>query len=613
MKRAAVYMLFDAKGVVGEYVVHKLDRLREHVQRIVVVSNGPLRAEGRSALEALGLEVVERENVGFDVWAYRAGLEHLGWDALAQYDELLLLNYTFYAPIFPFAELFTEMGRRAVDFWGITAFRGPVPNAFTGHGVIPYHLQSHFIAVRKAMLSAPAFREYWQGLPPIESYIDSIVKHEIVFTEHFEALGFRHSCFADASRYADVHPALNGIDLLLNDRVPILKRRPFFHDPIQLDRECSDLARALEIVERESNFDLSLVWKDIGRVAKPRDLYTNTTHLRILSDEPSVTPRQSRLRIAALVHAYVPDMVPEILARIAHIPAPVDVWFTTADDERRARVAAHATASLPASVTLREIRVVPNRGRDVSAHLIGLRDVALSGDYDLVCRLHTKQSLQDPFAMSRHFREHLFENLLSSRPYLERLLALVESEPSIGLVMPPAIHQGYPVLGGGWFENRRGAEEWAKRLGLDVPFDDSTPLAAYGSMYWYRPRALRALFSYPFTWDDFPAEGAYRDGSLAHVLERLIAYAAQASGHTIWCVQNARHAEKSYVRLEFKLQAAMANEKRTVKVSDDAVLPHMKALVRRGLRPAPSVLSSITSSYRAVRAAYHLMRRLRPK
>jgi lipopolysaccharide biosynthesis protein len=249
----------------------------------------------------------------------------------------------------------------------------------------------------------------------------------------------------------------------------------------------------------------------------------------------------------------------------------------------------------------------------VSAHLIGLRDVVLEGNYDLVCRLHTKQSLQDPFAMARHFREHLFENLASSRPYLERLFTLFEADPSIGTVMPPAIHQGYPVLGRGWFENRPAARAWADRLGIDVPFDDSTPLAAYGSMYWYRPRALRVLFNHPFTWDDFPREGEYRDGSLAHVLERLVTYAAQASGHTVWCVQNTKHAEKSYVRLEFKLQDAIAEAKRLSLMQDEAPLPHVKALVRRGLRPAPTVLSSLTSGYRAVRAAYHFMRRLSSK
>lgn len=118
MKRLAIYMIYDSAGVVADYVIYKLQKLREHVETIVVVANGNLTAESKARLATVADTVHVRENYGFDVWAYRDGLVNVvGWEKLTQYDELLLLNYTFYAPIFPFKEMFDRTATHDVDFW----------------------------------------------------------------------------------------------------------------------------------------------------------------------------------------------------------------------------------------------------------------------------------------------------------------------------------------------------------------------------------------------------------------------------------------------------------------------------------------------------------------
>jgi rhamnosyltransferase len=609
MKRLAVYMFYDSAGVVADYVIHKLKKLRDHVETIVVVANGQLTADGKARLSTVADTVHVRENFGFDVWAYRDGLVNVvGWEKLTRYDELLLLNYTFYAPIFPFKEMFDRMSTHDVDFWGITGFRGPVPNGLTGEGILPFHIQSHFIAVRRRLFCSRQFRNYWEEMPPITSYIDSILKHEVRFTEHFEAMGYRYSVYADPMRYQDVHPALNAIDQLLDDRIPILKRRPFFHDPLYLDQQCVDLDRVMELVKKKSDFDTSLVWKDMTRVAKPRDLYTNATLLQVMPDEAPPTPPPAR-RIAVLAHAYFPALLGELMSYAANIPQPFDVYVTTSDETKKAEVEAWF-AKNPGRYTLKEARVVTNRGRDVSAHLIGLRDVVLTGGYDYLCRLHSKVSPQDPFAMARHFKEHLFENLLAGPGYVARLLSHFEANPTVGMIMPPVIHQGYPTLGHAWFTNRPGAAQWAKKIGIDVAFDDDTPLAAYGSMYWYRPAALKKLFAYPFTWDDFPQEPDYGDGRLPHILERLIAYTAFSSGFTVHCALTTKNAAKSYVKLEYKLQRMIGDQNR-LKHTAPLPLPQLKEFVRSRMQAQPHGLAWVTKSYRAIRAGYHFAKKLR--
>ncbi len=610
MKRLAIYMIYDSAGVVADYVIYKLQKLREHVQTIVVVANGNLTAESKARLATVADIVHVRENYGFDVWAYRDGLVNVvGWEKLTQYDELLLLNYTFYAPIFPFKEMFDRTATHDVDFWGITAFRGPVPNGLTGEGTLAFHIQSHFIAVRRRLFCSRVFRNYWEEMPPITSYIDSILKHEVRFTEYFSDMGYRYSVYADPTRYQDEHPALNAIDSLLDDRIPILKRRPFFHDPKYLDQHCIDLDRVIELVKAKSDFDTSLLWKDMARVAKPRDLYTNATLLAVMPDEPPPKPLPKR-RIAVLAHAYYPELLGELMSYAKNIPQPFDVYVTTADAKKKAAVEAWFAKNAIERATLKEVRVVENRGRDISAQLIGLRDVVLTGGYDYLCRVHSKVSPQDPFAVSRHFKEHLFENLLGGEGYVARLLTQFEENPNVGLIMPPVIHQGYPTLGHAWFTNKPGAAEWAKKIGIEVPFDDDTPLAAYGSMYWYRPDALKKLFSYPFTWKDFPEEPNYGDGRLPHILERLVAYAALANGYTVLSALTTKNAAKGYVKLEYKLQRMVGDDNRE-KNAPPLPLPQLKAFLRSRMQSQPHGLAWVTKSYRAIRAGYHFARKLR--
>ena len=159
---------------------------------------------------------------------------------------------------------------------------------------------------------------------------------------------------------------------------------------------------------------------------------------------------------------------------------------------------------------------------------------------------------QDPPNVSELFKRHMFENLLSSRGYAANVLRLFQQHRSLGMVVPPVYHIAYPTLGHAWFLNKPKAEAEAERLGIHVPFDDTTPVAAYGSMFIARPEALRALSSAGYTHEDFPDESGYADGALTHVVERLMTYAVLGSGHHVREVMNAELAATNYKYLEYR-------------------------------------------------------------
>ncbi|MER9587105.1 rhamnan synthesis F family protein [Mesorhizobium sp. M0276] len=557
MRRLAIAFYYDQYGKVDDYYFHLIASLRPFVEKMLVVCNGPIDKEAQSRLSEAADSFLIRENKGFDVWAYRTGLEHIGWDELSRFDEILLFNHTFYGPIFPFSDMFSEMDRRSCDFWGISAHRAVRPNPIdVRRSELPFHLNSHFIAVRRSLHQSKAFRDYWTQMAPINSYMDSVAKHETVFTEHFQALGFTCSVLLDPERYKTPYPAFMEPDKTLEDRSPILKRRLFFHDTLSLEREAINLPRALEIVENQSDYDLSLIWKSVGRLGPPRTLNGNAALLSVLPDTRIGAQRNwDSYRIAVLAHVYHVDMIDEILGYTENVPKGHDLIITT-DNASKQVLIQQAVAKAPNARNF-IVLVVPNDGRDTSALLVGCRDYAIGDRYDLICRIHSKRSPQDG-PRGELFKLHNFDNLLHTPGYVENLLELFVGNPALGLVMPPVVHIGYPTLGNAWAGNRASVAKLAKQLRLIVHLDDSTPVAPYGGMYWFRPAALRKLFEHKWSWDDF-ATLEYRDGSLVHALERIIAYVAIDAGYTFRHVMTEGHAAHNYVMLEAKLQALCAD------------------------------------------------------
>ncbi len=556
-RRIAIYLFHDPQGIVDDYIPHMLRALGEHVERIVAVCNGAPQAAGIATMQAAGAEVFVRENVGFDVHGYRECIEHIGAQALADCDELLLLNYTFFGPIFPLAEMFGAMQARELDFWGISA-HAQTGSPFAVGERLPVHLQSHFIAVRAPLLHSQAFADYWRTMPPITSYRDAIMLHEARFTEHFQNLGYRWASYMELADFGTDHPILIEIDRCIARRCPILKRRAFFHDPLYHEAEAIDLRGAFETIRRDSDYPLELIWRNLVRTTPPRTLYTN---LELLDVFPPVriedaAPAWRDWKLAALVHLFYPELAASLGERLAQIPLPIDLIVTTDSADKQAAI----TAALSGLPNLRrfDVRVVAsNDGRDTSALLIECRDVVLDGGYDAIVRLHGKRSPQDGANRAAEFNRHLLGNLLDSPGYVANLLDLLAREPRIGVLMPPVVQVGYPTLGHAWFTNRPRVQALAAHLGLPVVLDETTPLAPLGSMFWFRPDALAPLFAHPWQYADFAGE-AYGDGDLPHAIERLIPYCAQARGFLTWCAMTARSAARNYAKLEYRHQALSA-------------------------------------------------------
>ena len=607
MKRAGIFLFYDPEGKVDDYILGCLGSLQQHMDYLLVVSNSSLDETNRKRLESVSSEVMERKNVGYDVVAYRDGLRHLGWDHMGDYDELVLFNYTFFAPIHPWAGLFERTDKWDTDFWGITEHDEVRPHPFLPKLVMPRHIQSHWIAVRASLSTTKDWRTYWEDMPPIESYNDSIQWHESRFTGYFNALGYRHEVAYNVDDYPSANPVFDNASLLLQDGCPILKRRNLFHNPLHLDRFAIIGADMLEQA-RLAGYDTDLILSNLARTSKPRDLVTNAGLTWVVPQSASeeTYAAAATQKILAVAHIFYADMAEEILQRLSVLPKGYYLVATTSNEENQAQI----SAVMERYGVEGEVRVVAsNRGRDIGAFLVDCNDVLASGKWDIVVKIHSKKSVQDDYNAAQLFKTHLYDNLLNSRAHVANILAEFAAHPALGMVLAPLPHMGYPTMGHAWFTNREPAQAVAKRLGINVPFDKDMPLATYGSMFIARPQALAKLVNAGFKPENFPVEGGYKDGSLAHVLERLMAYAALSEGFYVRPVLAPKWAEVYYGYLEYKL-AAVSSFLPPFTIDQ---VPYLKA--HGG--PIPNVLASIKINImlrqpkvgNALKPAYRLVRK----
>jgi hypothetical protein len=607
VKRAGIFLFYDPEGKVDDYILGCLGSLQQHMDYLLVVSNSPLDETNRKRLESVSSEVMERKNVGYDVGAYRDGLRHLGWDHMGDYDELVLFNYTFFAPIHPWASLFERTDKWDTDFWGITEHDEVRPHPFLPKLVMPRHIQSHWIAVRSSLSTTKDWRSYWEDMPPIESYNDSIQWHESRFTGYFNALGYRHEVAYNVDDYPSANPVFDNASLLLQDGCPILKRRNLFHNPLHLDRFAIIGADMLEQA-RLAGYDTDLILSNLARTSRPRDLVTNAGLTWVVPQSASeeTYAAAATQKVLAVAHIFYADMAEEILQRLSVLPKGYYLVATTSNEENQAQI----RAVMERYGVEGEVRVVAsNRGRDIGAFLVDCNDVLASDKWDIVVKIHSKKSVQDDYNAAQLFKTHLYDNLLNSRAHVANILAEFAAHPALGMVLAPLPHMGYPTMGHAWFTNREPAQAVAKRLGINVPFDKDMPLATYGSMFIARPQALAKLVNAGFKPENFPVEGGYKDGSLAHVLERLMAYAALSEGFYVRPVLAPKWAEVYYGYLEYKL-AAVSSFLPPFTIDQ---VPYLKA--HGG--PIPNVLASIKVNImlrqpkvgNALKPAYRLVRK----
>jgi lipopolysaccharide biosynthesis protein len=151
--REAVYVTYDPRGIIHDYVFSQVEDLAEAGYRVTFASNSPkLAAKDIETLHPFCRQIVWRRNVGYDFGAYKDGIAAIG--DLDRLDNLLIMNDSVYGPFRSLRTLLSAMDQTNTDFWGIT-------DSWQHN----YHIQSYFVVFFQSALRTPEFRKFWRRMP----------------------------------------------------------------------------------------------------------------------------------------------------------------------------------------------------------------------------------------------------------------------------------------------------------------------------------------------------------------------------------------------------------------------------------------------------------------
>ena len=577
IRRIAIFLCYDRDGIIDDYVLYLLHDLKENLTDLVVVINGKLSGLGKERLQTVTDKIYIRKNIGADAGAWKDAMcDYLGWEKLASYDEIVLLNDSFYGPFYPFHEVFAAMNGKNLDFWGllahgeadITFYDCPYPH-------LPEHIQSYFTVIRKSMHTSPEFKEYWEKMPYFATVQDVISKHEVVFTRYFSELGFTWDVLTDTrdldGKYPEGRPVaycfLNTYELIKNRRFPILKRHCFGFS-YQKHLSASNgmhLRQSMEYIAEHTNYDVRMIYKNIVRLYNITDIFYNLQLIFVLPKHFRIQAENKVRRAVMVFHNEYLTSLEYMTSFLFALPAFVDVIVTVGKNSDIATVENRFRKDLGA-----RLKVLP--AREAGGELYTLLSIAapyLQG-YDYMGFCHdVKSAAHEVFMVGASRRELMEENLAGSEAYVENLLDLFEQRPEIGLLcVPPPNHARYSKkIMDSWQEDFEPVKELLEELHLNVRLTGKRAPLMAEMAFWCKREAVETILKNTSVIEKFLLNPLTTKGNKSEAAKLVFPYAVQHHGYlTGWALTD------EYARTEINnIHYVLNDTKRLIKKKEKRI------------------------------------------
>ena len=269
MKRLGIFVFYNEQGIVRTYVEHLLKSIHEILDELVIVANGTVRKEEKIKLDKYADRFFQRGNIGYDGGAYKDAFQKfLRGENMEQWDEILLMNDTFYGPFFTWDEIFGVMEGRSCDFWGLSSHPGGKTGLLKDE-TVSAHVQSYFIVLKKNVFLHPAFLVFWEEMQYPGSFKEAVRNFEIRFSEYFVNLGFRFESWIEVQKsHLKMAGDVGGIEALVERlHFPVFKRKNYMlHNYI-------GFKRLLKYLSENTEYFVEAIWEDIGYRCKEGAVY----------------------------------------------------------------------------------------------------------------------------------------------------------------------------------------------------------------------------------------------------------------------------------------------------------------------------------------------------
>ena len=409
MKRLLLYVHYNKYDELSGHVLYQLEQLRPLFSKLIVISNSQLTESATLTLKELGIaEVIQRENLGFDFAAWRDGMTHVGFERLADFDSVTLMNDTCFGPLWDMSDLIEDFEQRqSVDFWGMTNFRKTK--------YFEEHLQSYFISFKNHVVASEVFQKFWTSIKTFTDVQDVIDNYETRVTSVLTEAGYRYDAVFNTieSEAEDlIHPDFSYYRPIstLEHKVPFIKLKAF------TDNEKKGRL-LLDYLANLSTYPVALIKSHLNRYYSPDSL--------VILDEKIIGPSfktlsKHKYRIA--IHVHISDL--ERLKVFFDNKLSAFYFFTVSSRLDKNEV----ENTLLNSFDKDRFQVISQRF-DNHYHALVFLASQLS-DYDFVGHFHT-EAFGNEGKLVNEATRHALVDMLSDE---EKVVSIFDHFPEVGLV-----------------------------------------------------------------------------------------------------------------------------------------------------------------------------------
>lgn len=481
MKRLCIYLAYDKQSIIDKYIGYMLKEIKTCVNRLVVVCNQMEVVRGLDILECYADEIFYRENIGFDAGGFKDALcKFIGWEKVLRYDELVLINDSMFGPFKPMEEIFAQMNRKEIDFWGLTR-HGECNNEDMGY--IPEHIQSFFLVIGYRMLHNIQFREYWENMSYFATFRETVRQHEILFTHYFANLGFTYDSLVDTKANDSVHIINNysqyftlSYELIKKRNFPFLKKQQIAYDTLYQQTQ-ENLRQAMDYIDCHTEYDINLIWDNIIRTLNMTDLQRSLHLQYIISPEKKYKNCNQNVLIVVLI-AYK-SSYEYVLEYLNGLREVCQIKIFSEYDEY-----------------LKDYR---KKGFECyRCKLEGMSEFLASFYiYDYVCVIHDSDMTSDcvPSCIGKSNFYNIWENLIKNKEHVLSILELFQKQPRLGFLASPQPNfwkyfEDYSKDWNGRFDLVKCLLEDAK---MNCPISEFKPPYRIAEDFWVRGNILRRI------------------------------------------------------------------------------------------------------------------------
>ena len=353
-----------------------------------------------------------------------------------------------------------------------------------------------------------------------------------------------------------------------NYELVVIKKSPFLelefigkekrHQDLQYN-DGSDLAKTAYYIRNKTQYDLKIFYQLLLKKYNIEDI-KNLLDLNFIVDEQYCITKKVKSKVAILIHIYYTELFKTCINYISIVPKCIDVYITVSSVEHKEKI---ERLLLRNKITNASVILVNNRGRDLSALLVGCKHIVKQ--YKYICFVHDKKSHKgEDISTGRDYFLNLWNNLLLSETYIYNILNILEQEPSIGFLCPPPPVFGiyFSIADNYWTICYKKTYQLLSKLNIQPILHEKKQPLALGSAFWCKVEAIQDLFDVDWEYKDFPKEPMALDGTISHAIERVFPYIAQKNGFLSGWVMNKHTAANLITNQGVVLQESLRKTKK---------------------------------------------------